>query len=248
MKSVILAAGKGVRLRPLTDSVPKCMVRVNEKCIIDHILDTMAICNIDENVIVTGYKSEVLEDHLHDREVKFYNNINFHNTNMVESLFCAEDELNDDIIISYSDIIYKKEVLNKLISAKDDFSCVVDHSWRQLWYQRMDDPLSDAETMKIDKNNFIYEIGNKANSFEDIESQYIGLIKINRNILPKVIEFYYSLRRDRLYDGRDFANMYMTTFIQLIIEHLLPVRAVVIHGGWLEIDCLDDLKCKMVEN
>lgn len=222
------------------------MVKVNGKRIIDHILDIMAICKINDNVVISGYKSEVLEEHLKDRNVKFYKNDNFNCTNMVRSLFCAEQEMNDDIIISYSDIIYKSEVLNKLIISKADISCVVDHSWKQLWDQRMDDPLSDAETMKINGDNYIYELGNKAYSLEEIDSQYIGLLKFKKNILPKVTDFYHSLSRMSMFDERDLDKMYMTTFIQLIIDHLLPVKAVIINGGWLEIDCLQDLRCKMI--
>ena len=97
----------------------------------------------------------------------------------------------------------------------------------------MDNPLEDAETLKI-KDNSIIEIGNKANSLNEIEGQYIGLIKISKRVLKQVKDFYYSLERDN--------NMYMTTFIQLIIDNLLTVSPVYIQGGWLEIDTLDDLQ------
>ena len=160
---------------------------------------------------------------------------------MVSSLFCAKDFMDDDLIVSYADIIYKKEVLEKLINSKNNFSVVVDKDWKKLWSLRMENPLDDAETLKIENGNII-EIGKKAETYNDIEGQYIGLIKISKNILNKVIKFYDNLDRSVYYDGKNFDNMYMTSFIQMIIDNLLNVKPTFINGGWIEIDSLDDLK------
>ena len=120
MKMIILAAGQGSRLRPLTNEKPKCMVPYNNKAIIDYILETVVDCGIQEISIVNGYKGDVLEQHLRDHEIKYYMNKNFYRTNMVSSLFCAEEFMDDDIIISYSDIIYKKGVLSALIDSDEN--------------------------------------------------------------------------------------------------------------------------------
>ena len=71
----------------------------------------------------------------------------------------------------------------------------------------MENPLDDAETLKIYKGNII-EIGKKTNTYKDIEGQYIGLIKISKKILKKIIKFYDNLDRNSLYDGKNFDNMY----------------------------------------
>ncbi len=144
---------------------------------------------------------------------------------MVSTLFCAKEFMNDELIISYADIVYKKEVLEKLINSKDDFSVVVDREWRSLWSKRMENPLSDAETLKI-KDGKIVELGKKPKSYNEIEGQYIGLIKISKRVLPKIIEFYENLNIDDIYDGKDFDNMYMTSFIQLVIDNLLDIKPI----------------------
>ena len=69
---------------------------------------------------------------------------------MVESLFCASQELNEQTIVSYGDIIFEKKVLDKLIQSKADFSVVVDKNWKRYWEMRFDNPLDDAESLKID--------------------------------------------------------------------------------------------------
>ena len=105
----------------------------------------------------------------------------------------------------------------------------------------MEDPLKDAETMKIGKDGNIIELGKKPTSYNDIEGQYIGLIKIKKEALQKIIQFYKSLDREVFYDGKNFNNMYMTSFIQLLIDKVMPVKPVFIEGGWLEIDTVEDL-------
>jgi hypothetical protein len=69
----------------------------------------------------------------------------------------------------------------------------------------------------------------------------MGLIRIARDALPRVVDFYRKLDPTACYDGKDFRNMYMTSFLQAIIDGLMPIRAVPLDGGWIEIDSLADL-------
>lgn len=241
MKMIILAAGEGSRLRPLTNNKPKCMVEYNNKPIIHYILETATTLDIKDIAIVNGYKKEILEEYLKNQNITFYTNKMYASTNMLSTLFHAKEFMNDDIIISYADIVYKKEVLQKIISSKSNFSVVIDKDWKKLWSIRMENPLEDAETLKIN-NKKIVEIGNKPKNYNEIEGQYIGLIKISKNIIPQVIEFYNNLDKKKIYDGQNFDNMYMTTFIQLVIDKLLDVSPVLINGGWIEIDTLEDIE------
>ncbi|MGB7401720.1 MAG: phosphocholine cytidylyltransferase family protein [Arcobacter sp.] len=244
MKMIILAAGQGTRLRPLTDNKPKCMVEYNDIPIINYIIKTTKELGIEEIAIISGYKKDVLEYHLRDENISFFTNPNYKYTNMVSTLFCAESFMDDDIIISYSDIIYKEEILKKLILSKNDFSVMIDKDWKELWLKRMDNPLEDAETLKI-RNKKIIEIGKRAKSYSEIEGQYIGLIKISKSVIKEIINYYKSLNKNELYDGKKFDNMYMTSFIQKIIDNLLDVSPVYINGGWTEIDTVNDLKIKI---
>ena len=186
-------------------------------------------------------KKDILESYLDDKDITFYTNSDFNKTNMVATLFCAQEFMDDDLIISYADIVYEKEVLAKLVDSHDDFSVVVDRKWRELWSLRMENPLSDAETLKIKDGNII-ELGKPPHGYEDIEGQYVGLVKISKNVISQVIDFYNELDKGKEYDGKDFDNMYMTSFIQMIIDKLTDVKPIFIDGGWVEIDCLEDMK------
>ena len=243
MKAIILAAGKGERMGFETNDKPKCMVSFNGRPIIDYILETLKACGIEDIIIVNGYKNNVLEAYLFDKNIRFITNTDFDSTNMVYTLFCAESEMNDDLLISYADIIYKKEVLQGLLNNDNEFVVTVDKNWKEIWRLRMNDPLKDAETMKIDDIGNIIELGKQPISYNQIEGQYIGLCKISNSVMGSIRKFYHKLDKTILYDGKDYYNMYMTSFIQLIIENLLPVRADIINGGWLEFDSEKDINC-----
>lgn len=238
MKGIILAAGEGKRLRPLTNNFPKCMVEFKKKQIIDYVLEAFREAGINDIYLVKGYKAEVLKK----KHTKEFLNKDYDKSNMVTSLFCTHDIWDDDLIISYSDIIYNSGVLKLLKKSNEKVSVVINKNWKELWLKRMNNPLNDAETLKLNKKNFIIEIGKKPKNYSEINGQYTGIIKIKKEILPKIKSFYFSLDQKKIFDGQSFDNMYMTSFLQLIINNISPVKAVFIDGGWLEIDTLQDLK------
>ncbi len=238
MRAIILAAGEGQRLRPLTLDRPKCLVEYRKKPIIDYQIETMRECGIRDIVLIKGYRQETLER----PGVRYVVNRDYATTNMVWTLFCAESLFNEDLLISYGDILYGSSILKPLLESKDDFAVTVSMNWKELWLKRMEDPLKDAETMKIDEKGCIRELGKKPRSYDEIQGQYMGLFKIRKGLLPAIKKIYHEADKNAIYDGKNYRNMYMTSFIQLLIDKGIPVKAVKVTGEWLEIDHLDDLK------
>ena len=252
MKVIILAAGQGTRLRPLTDDRPKCMVEVNGKSIIERQLDTMRACGIKEEdiTIIAGYCSDVLKESLKNTKIHFIVNEEFETTNMVCSLMCARDlmEAEEDIVISYGDIIYSEDVFRKILHAEDDMSVVVDDGWYEYWSDRCENPLDDAETLMFDADNYLTEIGQKTTELEKVQSQYIGLMRFRKHGLKTVLNLSAeaknrSERGEALWrTSRNYAKMYMTDLLQGLIEGGNKLRAVHIQRGWYEIDDCEDLR------
>lgn len=238
MRAIILAAGEGQRLRPLTADRPKCLVEYQGKAILDYQLESMRACGVKDIVLIKGYKEESLVR----PDVRYVVNPEYARTNMVYTFFCAEKYFDDDILVSYGDILYGEDILRPVLESKDDFAVAVSLTWKELWLRRMENPLLDAETMKIDASGCIRELGKKPKSYEDIQGQYMGLFKIKKKMMQTVKQLYHGADQHALYDGKDYRNMYMTSFIQMIIDHGYPVKAVKVTGEWLEIDHLDDLK------
>lgn len=252
MKIIILAAGQGTRLRPLTADKPKCMVEVNGKSIIERQLDTMRACGVkyEDITIVCGYCSDVLKKKFEDTRISFIVNEQFETTNMVCSLMCARElmESEEDIIISYGDIIYGKLVFERILEAKDDISVIVDDGWYEYWSERCENPLNDAETLMFDQDDYLMEIGQKTTELAKVQSQYIGLMRFKGAGLQAMLSLSAEAER-RSNNGealwrttRNYAKMYMTDLLQGLIDVGYRLRAVHIQRGWFEIDDLEDLK------
>lgn len=252
MKTIILAAGQGTRLRPLTDFCPKCMVEVNGISIIERQLTVMHNCGIEDRdiTIVAGYCSDALLKKLENTEIQLIVNGEFENTNMVYSLMCAKQVLDttDDILISYGDIIYEGSVLKKILDSKDTAAVIVDDGWYEYWSERCDDPLDDAETLIYDVNDYLVEIGQKTTELEKVQSQYIGLMRFQkegiRELLSTVEEAQSRKKEDKPLwrTTRVYDKMYMTDLLQGMIDEGCRLKAVHINRGWFEIDDCDDLK------
>ncbi|MBR6342282.1 MAG: aminotransferase class I/II-fold pyridoxal phosphate-dependent enzyme, partial [Treponema sp.] len=141
MQALMLAAGMGKRLGRYTKNATKCMVPVNGKTLIEYAIEALVKNNIKRMVIVVGYKSDVLINFIHSKfnkenlkgmEIEFIENKVYDKTNNIYSLYMARDELcKDDTILLESDLIFKPEIITKLIKSKDPNLAVVSHfeSW-----------------------------------------------------------------------------------------------------------------------
>lgn len=252
MKPIILAAGQGTRLRPLTDDRPKCMVEVNGKSIIERQLNTMHNCGIiDEDItIVAGYRGDMLQDKFKDTGMNIIINRDYETTNMVCSLMCARSlmEQQDDILISYGDIIYNEAVLTKILASGADSSVIVDDGWYSYWSERCENPLDDAETLIFDQDDYLLEIGQKTTDLNKVQSQYIGLMRFKGEGLKSMLALAKEAQ-ERTEKGialwrttRSYQKMYMTDLLQGLIDEGHKLKAVHIERGWFEIDDREDLR------
>jgi len=240
MRVVILAAGRGTRLAPLTDDGPKCLVELGGITLLDHQIATLQSQEISDISVVAGYCAEKLAH----RELRVIINHGYAASNMVYSLFCARELMGEDVdlIVGYGDIVYEPRVLQALMDCTDPIGVVIDQEWRRYWSLRMADPLSDAETLKMDCQGMIKELGMKPHSYDEIQGQYIGLFKVRRDWVKRFQKLYDTMDPNGPYDGKTRKEMYMTSFIQHAIDSGWPVRAVPIKNGWLEVDTYDELQ------
>jgi choline kinase len=217
------------------------MVELAGKTVLARQIEVFRACNIDRTAIVLGHGAQSVDAKRFD--LKVFTNAEYTSTNMVESMMRARDLFNgaSDIILSYGDIVYERRVLEAVLNDPHAISVAVDRRWRRLWQLRMEDPLSDAETMRLGPDGRIIELGKKPRSLDEIQGQYMGLFRVRANAAPMVVAFHDGLDRSKQYDGRDVPNMFMTSFIQAMIDGGLDIGAALVDGGWLEIDTIADL-------
>ena len=245
MKMVLLAAGKGDRLRPYTDDRPKCLVEIAGRSLLDWQLSAARQNGIDEIVVVKGYMADSIPE---EPDIKYYINNRYETTNMVETLWCAESELDGEIIISYADILYETVLLHKLMQAEHDINVVVDMDWRNYWERRFSAPVLDAESLKMNVDGTISNIGQKISNMSEPDAQYIGLIKFRKRGVEAMKALYRNTKEGTLQGknpfglNKPFEKLYMTDFLQGMIDAGYLVHSVPVNRGWLEIDTVTDYK------
>jgi len=242
MKTIILAAGMGTRLGKYNSNLPKCLLEFNKKTLIERQIETLRACGLNDIIVVKGYMSKKLQM----PNVKFYFNKDFANTNMVETLFCAEKEMDDELLVCYSDILYDKEIINKITSSHVDIGVVVDKDYWDYWNARMDEPEKDMESLVIDEQGKIIEMGDTTCSRDKAKVRYVGLIKFSKKGV-QALKKVYQENKEKYFDkdeqwlkSKSFKKAYMTSMLQALINEGYRVDPIIISRGWMEFDTEED--------
>lgn len=125
IKAVILAAGRGIRLYPLTVSEPKCLVKVGGKSLIDWQVEAIRKIGIEDIVVVVGHQKEVIKKHF-GNQVRYREFADYERTNNLHTLWSVRDELECTFMCFFSDLIFEVNVIEDLKRTTDDVSLVVD--------------------------------------------------------------------------------------------------------------------------
>lgn len=241
MKAIILAAGQGTRLKKYTENLPKGMLSFAGKTIIERQMEMYRKCGIDKIIVVRGFAA----DKITYEDVTYYTNADYANTNMVESLLVAKDEFDDDIIVSYSDVLFEERLLKGMMNSDADFSCAVDDAWKEYWKMRYGKIDFDTESLAIDDNENITELGLEAPELGRIDARYIGLLKFSRDglrYIENVMKMAYMEFEDKPWQqsGKSVRKAYMTDLLNALIESGKEVKAVRFTHGWIEFDTNED--------
>ena len=238
MKAIILAAGEGTRLRPYTLERPKCLVEIDGRSLLDRQLDVLFSENIKPIILIGGYRAEMLKR----PGIEIRLNPNYAETNMIWTLFCAKTELEGDVIVSYGDIVYSRDVLNALLKSVADIAVAIDIDWESYWRARNGDPMKDAETLKLSPDGRILEIGQEPKTLDEIEGQYMGLMKFSAKGVNILRTVFHDAKNSGYLGGKQVEKAYMTDLLQQIIDVGFRVDSVPLHGGWVEVDTVEDLR------
>ena len=128
MKAIILAAGKGQRLQPFTNEIPKCLLTLDNQTILEHQINHLKSCDIDEVNVVVGFAKNKVEEFLGNYDslgmkINTIYNPFWETTNSLFSLWAARFQLNSDVVLLNGDDGFELEVMSQILSNKDDI-CV----------------------------------------------------------------------------------------------------------------------------
>ena len=235
MKAIILAAGRGSRMHEGTKDIPKCMMNICGKNLLTRCIDAIKKAGIKENdiAIVTGYKDEVIKQSING--VTFFHNNEWAQTNMVYSLTMAESWLKQyDCCVFYSDIIFSPECVKRTLCTNGDIVIPYYTNYLELWSKRFDNPLEDLETFIVNDNDMLCDIGSKPKSYDQINGQYMGIVKFTPNGWNQFIG---SVNKTT----KPLDKIDMTTLLRGTIESNVPIKCVKCTEMWLECDNLNDI-------
>ena len=244
MNAIILAAGEGTRLRPETISIPKGMVKLFDKSLLEMQIDVFKKCSINDISIVTGY----LADKITFPSINYFKNENYSSTAGNESIFCAKEKLQDCTIITYGDLVFEKAVIDQVIDFKGDIGIAVELDWKPHYDGRTLHQMSEADNVLFDKEGNILEMRKNIQKSDSKIGEFAGIVKLSKkgsNILSKKLNELHALINQGLGSEAEAFNIKqsaMPDMIQELIDSEINVEPIYVSGKWCEIDTPQDLQ------
>ena len=238
MKAIILCAGLGSRLN---SKKPKGFIVINNKTLLERCVKNLISVGFKKKDIffATGFKKNLVSEKF-GKKFNYSFNKYYKVTNMVYTLFnTLKDINNSSVLVTYSDIIYDKANIKRLLNKKSDISTLVDFKWKKIWLKKKK-LLSDSESLKIKKDKII-ELGKPTKNIKKIDGRYVGVLKISKDILPNIYDLYQeSLKKN----PKKFKKIDMTNFLNFLIKKKYELNFVKLSGSWNEYDDFVDLNYK----
>ena len=249
-KVIIVAAGRGRRLGPETEDIPKCMVRVAGQPILHWQLRVFAAAGISDIVMVRGYLGDRIDGG--PAALGFVDNPNWAHNNILASLLCAADHLPGGFFFSYCDIVYTPEVVARLAArarAADPapVSLIIDRRWADAYQGRTLHPVSEAELTLLDgQGRQVVRVGKGAVPREKAAGEFIGLAHFSpagAAALRAVWDHALAARGLEAPFGLapTLRQAYLTDALNALADQGVRLEPVFIDGQWREIDTPQDL-------
>lgn len=222
MQTIILAAGLGKRMLPLTADTHKCLLPINGKPIIRKQIDTIRSVGLSDVVLATGYKFEMVKAFLKG-EVEYVFNPFYETTNSIVSLWLALRGIENDILIINSDVIFDRDLIQRMIDCKFDLSIAVSQNW------------SDERGYKASiVDGFVKNMGMK---IQNVSAEYAGIVFVRKSHLQKLKE-----KTEKLMVAKQFSIWFEDMIVGLIEDGAEAQAVVVDENTWYEIDTVEELE------
>ena len=240
MNAIILAAGMGTRLLPETENIPKGMVKLFDKSLIEMQIDIFKKCGIDDISIVTGY----LAEKINFQSINYFKNENFSTTAGNESLYCAKQKLNDTIIC-YADLIFDISIIKKMIDFNGDVGIAVESDWKSRYVGRTLHPISEADNVLFDESGKIIEVRKNIQKPNSNIGEFLGIMRLSSRCSSLFLKKFSELKESHVgtfHSSPSLKQSILNDMIQELIDLGINVEPVMISEKWLEIDTLQDLE------
>ena len=224
-RAVIVAAGRALRLRPLTDGVPKCFLPVGDRPLVEYSLEALRRCGIEKVAFVVGYLREQFPARLGNRYEYIFNPF-YATTNDMASLWFAQDFVRgSDFIYIHSDLLYHPDILSMTVASEAGITLAVEET------------ACDEEMMKVRVDGRDLLESSKSIPPDQAFGEWTGVAKFTsagwQKYLPEV---------EQLLAEGSF-NVYDTVAMNRLVQKERVIQIVSFKGlPFIEIDTIDDLE------
>jgi choline kinase len=242
VKAIIIGAGRGSRLGHLTDDIPKTLVPILGRPMLDSVLRALAAGGFRRSdvIFICGYRAEVIRERYPD--LTYIENQGWEHNNILASLLCARAELRDGFVSTYADIVYRPQIVADLVRSPHDLTLVSDTAWRRRYVGRSQHPESDAEKLRADGDRVV-EISRRISS-EQASGEFIGVMKATAAGAGRFLAAFDEARAayagKEFREGRSFEKAYLIDLFAHMLERGAPMHCTTTDGGYMEIDTLED--------
>ena len=240
---MIIAAGRGSRLQNETDELPKTLVEVMGKPMLEWVLEAFESAGLPRKdvVFICGYRAEVIKARY--PEFTYVTNHDWQNNNILLSLLMARDYLRGGFVSTYGDIVYEGAVVQKLVASPADIALGCDTAWRRRYVGRTQHPETDAEKLCADGKR-VTKLSRTLES-ERADGEFIGVMKLTPNGAANLLQSFDRAEREyaggQFREGRSFQKAYLIDLLAEMLEQGAVMEREDTAGGYMEIDTLQDL-------
>ena len=243
MRPIVIGAGRGSRLGPETDEIPKTLVHVMGRPMLDWILDALGAAGFTRKdvIFICGYRNDVIRARY--PEFTFIENTEWERNNILASLLYAREHLGAGFVSTYADIVYRGSAVKKAVASKHDKVLVCDTDWRRRYIGRTQHPETDAEKMRAEGDRVV-ELSRRIAS-EQASGEFIGVTKLTPDGARELVDAFDRAKATwagkTWREGRTFEKAYLIDLFQEMLEGGSAFHRVDTHGGYMEIDTQQDL-------
>ena len=243
MRAIILAAGSGLRLGQHTKDIPKALLDLNGKSILERQISLLREHGVNEIFVVTGYQREkhVLKD------IEYVFNPRYSETEQLASMMVARTKIFDDVLVIFGDIVFDSQILQQILASNDDIAIAIDLNWEKSYDERPDNPKSLADKVLINQEK-ILRISANVTSLDMKNQQigeFLGIIKLSRKGSKIMVEKYEELESShngKFHDADSLEKAKLVDILQELIDSKIEIYSISITGKWCEIDTPKDLE------
>lgn len=250
MKGIIVAAGTGCRMRPLTLTQPKCMLDIGGGVtLLENLMQRYESVGISKIAVVTGYKADSFEGD--KRYIRFFND-NYENNNVLHSLMYAREFMDDDILISYADVWLDASPIEQIVNISSDIVISVDTHYQDTYRNIPERPVESAENVLYTEKRLVTEIGKHVSEKMLVNNlkigEFIGLSKFSKSFCQTFIEVFDEINirlkeDDKFQYSKTWRQAYLVDMYNEFINKGIDIICSLHRSQWFEIDTVEEFEC-----